>query len=802
MAIGDVIARLAVSLTLETAAFEKGANVAEKRLAQSEKKFKALGDKMQGLGKTLSLSVTAPIVAFGVASVRAANESNDALAQVTASLKSMGDGAGRTVSQLQGLATGIMKKSLYDDDEILRKVTANLLTFGSVQGKVFDQAQQVIVDYSAKTGKDLQSSTIMVGKALQDPIKGLAALGKAGVQFTAEQKALIKGFVETGQAAKAQQIILDEFTRQTKGSAEAARKANPGAALKQSFDELLETVGAKLLPLMPGLTDALTKVVDLFGSLSPGMQTAVVVGAALAAALGPVITILGGLVSLAAPVLAGFSGIAASIAAIEGLTFVGTMGAWSAALGSLLGSFLAIAAPVAAFAAAGYLIYKNWDDIAPRLTPIIGNLRDLAEWLGIIGPKAKEAGDKSKQATSDMEDLGQAASNASAKFQTWADDFDAYNARTAKSARDNHTTIQDGLKQLWEGFSNFTANLNSWGASVGASFSTALGYVIKFYQGVKTWISDKLGQVFDSVKAKVEEVKGYFFNLYDAVVGHSYIPDMVDGIAKHMARLDGVLVKPIKKATERAAADFQRLRNLMDELFPESAALLEFQSNRDFIEGRKDLSDAEKYEAIRRLGLKLTGFTGPVDVANDNDDLGLDPSKMDDAARKTLEAYDLLKKGAGTTKVEVVKSFKEMADQTIQSLQTLTSAIKGGGFLDIFSAVVGLALQLGGIGAFGKGFQAKVNAIPRNATGTGHHYGGLTLVGERGPEVANLPSGTKIYPNGKGPGQGGGIAQIVPSKYFDVVVDGRVLRAAPAIMDGGARIASTRQAYRQTRRVG
>ena len=40
-----------------------------------------------------------------------------------------------------------MRKSLYDDDEILRKVTANLLTFGNVAGEQFDRAQQLQPDH-------------------------------------------------------------------------------------------------------------------------------------------------------------------------------------------------------------------------------------------------------------------------------------------------------------------------------------------------------------------------------------------------------------------------------------------------------------------------------------------------------------------------------------------------------------------------------------------------------------------------------------------------------------------------------
>ena len=52
-----------------------------------------------------------------------------------------------------------------------------------------------------------------------------------------------------------------------------------------------------------------------------------------------------------------------------------------------------------------------------------------------------------------------------------------------------------------------------------------------------------LPQIFLTDFVATEEVQR-FAHLYDAVVGNSYIPDMVDGIAAHMARLDRVQPAP------------------------------------------------------------------------------------------------------------------------------------------------------------------------------------------------------------------------------------------------------------------
>jgi TP901 family phage tail tape measure protein len=78
----------------------------------------------------------------------------------------------------------------------------------------------------------------------------------------------------------------------------------------------------------------------------------------------------------------------------------------------------------------------------------------------------------------------------------------------------------------------------------------------------------------------------------------------------------------------------------------------------------------------------------------------------------------------------------------------------------------------------------KLSKIPGFAGGTSFAPGGLSLVGERGPEIVDLPRGARVTPNNELGGMR--TIQVIPSQYFDVVVDGRVLRAAPGIASAGA----------------
>ncbi len=169
-------------------------------------------------------------------------------------------------------------------------------------------------------------------------------------------------------------------------------------------------------------------------------------------------------------------------------------------------------------------------------------------------------------------------------------------------------------------------------------------------------------------------------------------------------------------------------------------------------------------------------------------------------ADKIVNEIDGLAEKAETAKVTVVRSFKEMADDTLSSLNGLASAIRGGGFLDILSSLIGLGMQLGSIGLFGKKVQANLGKpIPAYAKGTAFHPGGLALVGERGPELLHLPRGSAVTPNHK---LGSGMrVEVVPSPFFDVRVQENIGQAAPSIAAAGGEIGQRRMSYRQTRRL-
>jgi hypothetical protein len=165
-------------------------------------------------------------------------------AKLNSVLKSTGHAAGRTAEQVNRLSTALSYNSLFNDDEI-RAMTAQLATFKMIQGQVFDQTARAILDMAAVMDQDLRSTVIQVGKALNDPILGVTALRRVGVQLSEQQMEMVKSFMNVNDIAGAQAIILGELESQFGGAAAGANVGLTGAikTASKEWDNFLEALG-------------------------------------------------------------------------------------------------------------------------------------------------------------------------------------------------------------------------------------------------------------------------------------------------------------------------------------------------------------------------------------------------------------------------------------------------------------------------------------------------------------------------------------------------------------------------------
>jgi hypothetical protein len=270
----------------------------DKALGSSMSKMRNFGRSTKRLGKSMTMNLTAPIAALGFTAVKAFDQQAKAIAQVEAGLKSTGASVGFTSKQLQKMASDLQSKTLFGDEEILKDATAQLLTFTNITGDQFAKSQEAALNLATRLDGDLKSASIMLGKALNDPVANLSAMSRAGIQFSEDQKEVIKSLAESGNMAQAQSIILEELEKQYGGSAEAAAKAGTGGLkqLANAFGDLQEEFGKVIMDFMPPVIDGLKNMLAAFQNLSPQAKRFMVIGSGIAAALGPLLVILPSLI--------------------------------------------------------------------------------------------------------------------------------------------------------------------------------------------------------------------------------------------------------------------------------------------------------------------------------------------------------------------------------------------------------------------------------------------------------------------------------------------------------------------------
>ncbi len=237
-----------------------------------------LGSVAGSLGTIGTIGVAAATVAAtGVAlfsCARAAEEVNKVTAQTVAVIKSTGGVANVSKEHVEKLGSQLRDLSGVDD-EVVKSGENLLLTFRQIHNEVgkgndiFDQATRASLDMSVAMKKDLRDSALKVGKALNDPIKGLTALRRYGVMFTDSQEKMIRKLMEAGDILGAQKVIIAELNAEFGGSAAALGNTLTGKIdiLKSKFGDLKEAIGAPMIGMLSSQMETLAVAIGVLNKL-------------------------------------------------------------------------------------------------------------------------------------------------------------------------------------------------------------------------------------------------------------------------------------------------------------------------------------------------------------------------------------------------------------------------------------------------------------------------------------------------------------------------------------------------------
>ena len=268
-------------------------------LKKAQREFQKLEKTSQKVGFALKkafLPATAALGGLAVAGAKmvAAGEqaatANARIEQIATSMGLFGDETQKVTSRLVDLANEQARLTGVNQNTI-KESQALLLTFKDIAssadevGGAFDRATQLTLDMASAGFGSVTDNAKQLGKALNDPIAGLTALRRSGIQFTEAQQDQIRTLVESGRVLEAQNMILEEIENQVGGTAEAT--ANSTDKMKVAFSQASESIGMALLPAVEALVPILVKfsefaadnrdIIIAAGAAIAGLSAAIVV---------------------------------------------------------------------------------------------------------------------------------------------------------------------------------------------------------------------------------------------------------------------------------------------------------------------------------------------------------------------------------------------------------------------------------------------------------------------------------------------------------------------------------------------
>jgi hypothetical protein len=253
------------------------------------RQLETVGKKAQFALKKAVVPAAAALAGLGgflVTAAKGAEDARIANEKLGSVLDTMGFGA--ATDRVSAYAESL-EKTVAVDADVIKATQTKLATFGELTKSVgkadgaFDRATKAALDLAAAGFGTAEGNAVQLGKALQNPIKGIAALAKSGVTFTDSEKEKIKALTESGKLLEAQEMILKAVEGQVGGTAEAS--ASSFDKMKFSLAGVSDTFGEMLLPVIDAVAPKLAAFSE-WAQKNPGlMKIAVITIGALTAAV-------------------------------------------------------------------------------------------------------------------------------------------------------------------------------------------------------------------------------------------------------------------------------------------------------------------------------------------------------------------------------------------------------------------------------------------------------------------------------------------------------------------------------------
>ena len=439
-----------------------------KSLNELSKKLDSFGKKSTELGKSFSLFVTAPILALGTAAVKTASDTEESFSKFGVVFRDVAKSAEESFKILRneyGLSS-LEAKTLLGS-------TGDLLTgFGFSQESALElstEVQKLAIDLASFTNFSggAAGASDALTKALLGERESVKALGIAILEEDVKKQVAIntsKGLTFETERQAAAYATLELATAQSANAIGDYNRtsdsfANQSRLLGARLSDLSSELGEVLLPLMTKLVTFITGLVNRFTELDSTTKTVIVVVAGLAAAVGPLLLGIGGIIAIIP-------------------TFTAGLAALKIAMTAALGPIGILAA---AFAGLAFYVVNNFDEIkiASKLllldtisfaqnfvkaidtlvssipgfksvtTAAFGSLQVLGQ--NVAKSLKENLAEKSAKSFEDLKDSAQESINGiKTSFEEYSKSWDEFNKNFGKDAQSEIDAYNEGLERTSE----------------------------------------------------------------------------------------------------------------------------------------------------------------------------------------------------------------------------------------------------------------------------------------------------------------------------------------------------------------
>ena len=317
-------------------------------LSSASAKMQSFGSKMQNVGKQMSTRLTLPLVAAGGAAIKFASDFQESMNKVDVAF-------GNSRNEVKEFAKttlkefGIAEGSALDMAALFGDMATSMGLTTSAAAGMSTQLVGLAGDLASFKNIDIEQAQTALAGVFTGETESLKRLGVVMTEVNLKNFAMEQGMnANIKTMSQAEKVALRyEFIMAKTANAQGDFSRTSGGAANQmrifqeSLKELAARFGEIILPAFTKLVTFLNGLIQRFGDLSPTVKKAILIFGGVVAALGPVIAIIGSLLTMAPAI--------------------------GAALTLMTGP---IGLVVAALTAVGVVIYKNWAGIKAALIKV------------------------------------------------------------------------------------------------------------------------------------------------------------------------------------------------------------------------------------------------------------------------------------------------------------------------------------------------------------------------------------------------------------------------------------------------